>query len=593
MPSINGMIFGVISMQTLLLFLSTTQAATIGGHVLGPDGDVVGATVVVYDQRFGYATALTDAAGDWTISGIPSNVYRVRVLPDYSQNLTERWSGETREVCVSPVYVVSESDTPNVVVQLVAGGEIVGEVFDQFGMPVNDVVVTALSLDPNSAAESRLSMTDKDGYFELSGLPTDLGESGDFLVEMSASGWPDQYIPGVYEEEIAVIVSLTGAERQTVDQTSLQPGITVRGEVSTPDGLLEDGTAYVYSASTVISTSVMDGQYEVEGLPPGDVLTWVSADLFGTTYYPDADRPTTMVPADEGAVAELDISMPFESRMVGYFAGTGDLSGVSLLAYNDTKTVGVGVLSDEDGGFIIDGLHGGDYTIYVYGSSAGAVSGFVTDDSGEPFQYTVADEDDLLDLTLVRPEAAVASGTIVDADTGMPVYGAVVYGTHAEGESFGVSTGMDGFYEATGLLPGEWHLEARYDAYCDEDADWTAVHYPEARYADAGAVLVLTATETVTWDVSLSTDSDHDDMADGWEQEYGLVVGFDDGSLDPDLDGLTNLEEYWLDTDPNTFDNAVSSGTCGCATRYFPVTAWVPFLSVIYLRRRRASLLSR
>ena len=117
---------------------------------------------------------------------------------------------------MSPAYAVSSTDSPSVVVNLVEGGEIVGEVFDQIGLPVSDVVVSAVSLDPNSTAEQRISMTDDDGYFELSGLPTDLGESGEFLVEVSIDGWPDQFVPGVYEEQAATVINLSGSERESV-----------------------------------------------------------------------------------------------------------------------------------------------------------------------------------------------------------------------------------------------------------------------------------------------------------------------------------------------------------------------------------------
>ncbi|NOY68032.1 MAG: DUF11 domain-containing protein [Deltaproteobacteria bacterium] len=39
-------------------------------------------------------------------------------------------------------------------------------------------------------------------------------------------------------------------------------------------------------------------------------------------------------------------------------------------------------------------------------------------------------------------------------------------------------------------------------------------------------------------------DTDNDGMADGWESVNGLVVGEDDSLLDPDEDGLNNLDEY-------------------------------------------------
>ena len=45
-------------------------------------------------------------------------------------------------------------------------------------------------------------------------------------------------------------------------------------------------------------------------------------------------------------------------------------------------------------------------------------------------------------------------------------------------------------------------------------------------------------------------DSDNDGMDDLWELLHGLVVGVDDGGLDPDHDNQSNLEEYKAGTSP-------------------------------------------
>jgi len=75
-----------------------------------------------------------------------------------------------------------------------------------------------------------------------------------------------------------------------------------------------------------------------------------------------------------------------------------------------------------------------------------------------------------------------------------------------------------------------------------------------------------TATDTVTITVLLDTDGDgtpdttdpdddNDGIPDTWETENGLnPLDAADASLDPDGDGLTNLQEYQEDTDPNVSD---------------------------------------
>jgi hypothetical protein len=50
-------------------------------------------------------------------------------------------------------------------------------------------------------------------------------------------------------------------------------------------------------------------------------------------------------------------------------------------------------------------------------------------------------------------------------------------------------------------------------------------------------------------------DSDNDGMDDAWETEHGLNVGTNDAAADPDADGLSNLQEFTLKTDPKTADS--------------------------------------
>lgn len=85
------------------------------------------------------------------------------------------------------------------------------------------------------------------------------------------------------------------------------------------------------------------------------------------------------------------------------------------------------------------------------------------------------------------------------------------------------------------------------------------------------------ANDTVTVTVLLDTDGDgtadvtdpdddNDGMPDGWEIDNGFdPLDAADASLDHDVDGLTNLQEYQGSTDPNVFDAQAQ------ATETFPL----------------------
>lgn len=65
------------------------------------------------------------------------------------------------------------------------------------------------------------------------------------------------------------------------------------------------------------------------------------------------------------------------------------------------------------------------------------------------------------------------------------------------------------------------------------------------------------------YDNPLFTDADKDGMDDAWELAHGLNPAVDDRNLDPDHDGLTNIQEYLHGTDPQNRDtdgDGVSDG---------------------------------
>jgi len=61
-------------------------------------------------------------------------------------------------------------------------------------------------------------------------------------------------------------------------------------------------------------------------------------------------------------------------------------------------------------------------------------------------------------------------------------------------------------------------------------------------------------TDELSWTVLVDyEDLDNDGMADSWEVEHGLNPSLDDSLGDPDLDALSNLDEWLAGTDPQVF----------------------------------------
>lgn len=70
--------------------------------------------------------------------------------------------------------------------------------------------------------------------------------------------------------------------------------------------------------------------------------------------------------------------------------------------------------------------------------------------------------------------------------------------------------------------------------------------------------------------LSVNTDSDNDGMNDSWEYEHGLDYLSDDGELDLDYDGFTNLQEYHGGSDPKDREHTPKShATANFAYEFF------------------------
>ena len=582
----------------MIAWCALAFGAEISGVATGPDGPVGGATIVVYDLRLHAALGLTDSQGRFAIEVDPGE-WRIRVIPAQTADLYEVYAPGEADLCAASRYPVPGS---TVGVQLARGGSLSGSVVDAAGNPragveiaVEPLADTVNGLDDDGdglvdegalALDARTAITGADGSFQVTGLlPT-----AAFTVEASADDLPDQYFPGVYsvfDAESAVVAATfaPGAGHAETGTATLLEGVRVSGTVRADGALLEVGTAQVYVPSQLRSVSVSGGTYEAAGLPVGDVLVWAIAPGFGTTYFPDADRPGERVSAeDEGARVALDLAMPPESRLEGRLPGNGPFTGTAVVAYNSDRSVGVGAVTDPDGRFAIGSLHGGTYSLAIYAEEAGLVSGVLSD--GAVDRAFVVPSQGVLDAgVLVVPEAGAIRGVVQDRSSGEGIDGAYV---HAESRTSGAlttaTTDGDGAYALLGLSPDDYELWVDYTPVCPEDPDWLARWYPDNSSGDfAGAVTVQAGGE-VEWDVAIAADFDHDGMDDAWEVEHGLDPTRDDSAEDPDGDGFTNLEEYGFGTNPQ--GSADGPGGCGCASTGLR-NLW-PLVGLAAMRRRRS-----
>ena len=576
----------------LWVLIPTALAGTLSGTITADDtGDgIEDVLVAAFDLRLDYDYVASSSDGSYILEDLPAGEYRVWAIPEGTVNRVPAFYPSGLTYCEGErVVIPADGEVSGVDFSLSEGGTITGRVVDSGGDPVPDVVVTAERTGDDLAGMSRAVRAEDDGSFTLAGLDLADGDGTDWICELDVDGWPLQFIGGAYDDDDADLVGVTIDGVTGLGDVALLDGILVTGTVTGPGGVpVEGASVHVYASSQVVSVeTAADGTYEALGLPPGEALPWASADLLAQTYYPDADRPGSYLPAaEEGEVVEgADLSLPFGATLEVALDGDGDLSGVTGLLYNDEGSVGFGDRADEDGLLSFSGLYGGDYRLYVFAAEEGYQDDYIRDADGEPAWFSIDDGDTPGPVSVALSPRASLSGTVEDED-GAPVYGAYVI-AWPEDDLLGAAaavTDRDGVWTLHGLDEGRWTLEARYAPYCLSDPGYVSVYWLDEINEDRAAPMSLVAGE-LREDIAFSMphDDDHDLMGDTWEDAYGLDVGRDDSAEDPDEDGYTNLEEYLLGTDPT--ESAAAPLGCGCGEGS-KAALWLVLPALMGLRRR-------
>lgn len=578
----------------LVLPSAGAWAGSLAGTVVDDAGaPVAGARIQAFDILLRAEETETDEQGRWRLEDLAAGTWRVRAVPDWSDDLVTRWHPSEQDFCDGTALVLPSGGTQgDIRLVLEPGARIRGRLVDSTGAPVAGQVVWALGVDEaTDALIDRPTLTGLDGSFVVRGLDTPRSGPGVWTLYTSIEGFPDQYLGGAYRADDASPVVTPFQEMADLDDWVLQDGILVSGSALGPDGPLVGATVHVYAGGQVVTVeTTADGSYEAIGLPPGDVLPWVSAEGHGVTYFPDHDRATEYAGRveDEGGVLEVPpLVAPREARLQVALVDPEDatpIAGLSALLYNSDQTVGRGDRVGDDGVLTIDRLHSGTYRLYVWGEDAGHADDWVRGADGEPLPLVLDGPGDAPLLELGLPRAGTVNGQVRTED-GSPLPGAIVALRRAgDGALAATTTDRQGRYIIGGLAAGSWTAQAGFEPLCPGDPGAVTTYLGPTVNPSWQQELRLEPGERLEdQDFWLPVDADRDRMGDDWESAQGLDPTRNDAAEDPDGDGYDNLTEYQLGTDPN----AASAASAGCGTcTGSGGAAGVLLLPLALLRRR-------
>ena len=340
---------------------------------------------------------------------------------------------------------------------------------------------------------------------------------------------------------------------------------TLRLRVTDDDGATDD------TATATVTTANVDPSIGAVTVPSGDegaTLTFdgaasdVLADTLTFTWdfgdsTTDTGASVTHVYADDGAYT-VTLTVTDEDGGTAAYTATATIANVA-----PTVTLGGPTTGDEGEllSFTAAGADAGSADIpdltYTWDwgdttSDTGAAADHSYDDNGTwTITVTVDDQD-----TGVTTETWTVTTANVD-----PTITSTAPLNAAQGALYTYAPTVDDPGSADTLT---FTLDAAAPAGMTVDAtsgliEWT----PTFAQAQIGAFPVeLTVTDddggfgTQAWTINAaSTDSDNDGMPDDWETDNGFDMNDpSDATGDADLDGVDNVTEYGLGTDPNSFD---------------------------------------
>ncbi len=441
--------------QTLATTVSITAPNTVadinvlltrGGSISGTISDrisgvgIVSVNLSVIDRSSGewLGGGTSDSNGNYTITGLASGSYSLRIYPAYGSGYLEKWyGGQDGYLCADSVTVTAPNATTGIDALLDMGGSVSGRVTDAVtgagipGLRIYLFNIASQSINPYNTA------IDATGAYTISGVP-----GGEYSLYLSAPGYIGSF--GSTVVRITAPALLTGVDGTLVKGGGISGRITDSSAGNGVGGVMVRAMDILTRSTLGSTTSDYNGNYTIDGLPNGSyslyydggdvglgnparsgLLSRMEAEVSATpvpitavptTPYADltTTTPTPFVPLSRNGFSTQIISVsPIYSATTGtpvplahpvsvvapritsgvdfYFVRMGSISGrvtdnisgepinnvfVSAID-NITGTRTVSAFSGSDGIYRISGVPSGTYRVQ-YSASNSANGGYLS-----------------------------------------------------------------------------------------------------------------------------------------------------------------------------------------------------------------------
>jgi len=239
-------------------------SGTLSDRITG--GGIAGASLYVFNLGSGEfaGSGQSDGNGTYTISGLASGSYRLRIDPPSSTGYLEKWyNGPDAYLCADIVSVNAPNTTTGIDASLDRGGSLSGRITDATtGSGISGASIFLTNTSTHAGIYLSNTTIDSSGAFIIGGVP-----SGDYSLTFSADGYIITTSPVVARVSAPSVVS--GMD------ISLVRGGGISGRIidSTTGEAVYEALVEAFSAQTGTwagsTSSDAMGNYVITGLPVG------------------------------------------------------------------------------------------------------------------------------------------------------------------------------------------------------------------------------------------------------------------------------------------------------------------------------------